>query len=97
MDRVCSSFGNLCARKGMVLKCQMCARKGRVFPDRHFYFTYCDGLILYNGFITDNAYDPDVQASQLVIDKKNIQNHDALVFMDNGAGMDPEKLYKMLS
>ena len=46
---------------------------------------------------SDNAYDPDVQASQLVIDKINIQNRDALMFMDNGAGMDADKLYRMLS
>ena len=51
----------------------------------------------YFSFISDNAYDPDVQASQLVIDRINIQNNDALVFMDNGAGMDSEKLYRMLS
>ncbi len=46
---------------------------------------------------TDNAYDPDVQAKELRIDKKNIQQHEALVFTDNGAGMDSDKLYKMLS
>lgn len=45
----------------------------------------------------DNAYDPDVNASQLWIDVKKYNKHPyCLVFTDNGAGMGPEKLHKML-
>ena len=46
--------------------------------------------------MTDNAYDPDVKASELWIDKKTINNIDYLSFVDNGNGMDSARLYKML-
>ena len=47
--------------------------------------------------LLDNAYDPDVNASQLWIDVKKYNKHSyCLVFTDNGAGMGPEKLHKML-
>lgn len=44
----------------------------------------------------DNAYDPDVSAKQFWIDKTAIRGHDCLTFMDNGAGMDYDKMHKML-
>uniref|UniRef100_A0A8C1IHA7 MORC family CW-type zinc finger 3a n=1 Tax=Cyprinus carpio TaxID=7962 RepID=A0A8C1IHA7_CYPCA len=47
--------------------------------------------------LIDNAYDPDVSAKQLWIDKTTIKSQDCLTFMDNGAGMDYNKMYKMLS
>ncbi|ESO87312.1 hypothetical protein LOTGIDRAFT_107313, partial [Lottia gigantea] len=47
--------------------------------------------------IIDNAYDPDVNASELWIDKIEANNKTCLTFTDNGAGMDPDKLIKMLS
>lgn len=48
--------------------------------------------------LIDNAYDPDVNASQLWIDVKGYNKYKyCLVFTDNGAGMGPEKLHKMLS
>ncbi|KAJ7385652.1 MORC CW-type zinc finger protein 3 [Desmophyllum pertusum] len=48
--------------------------------------------------LIDNAYDPDVNASQLWIDVKKYNKYNyCLVFTDNGAGMGPEKLHKMLS
>ncbi|RUS81130.1 hypothetical protein EGW08_011116, partial [Elysia chlorotica] len=47
--------------------------------------------------IIDNAYDPDVSASELLIDKVDIRNVACLIFLDNGAGMDRDKLHKMLS
>ena len=47
-------------------------------------------------FITDNAYDPDVKASQLWIDKVRIHGEICLTFTDNGNGMQPDKLHKML-
>ncbi|XP_045196926.2 MORC family CW-type zinc finger protein 3-like [Mercenaria mercenaria] len=47
--------------------------------------------------LIDNAYDPDVSASELWIDKRNISKVDCLTFVDNGNGMNQEKLYKMLS
>ena len=46
--------------------------------------------------ISDNAYDPDVAATQLFIDKKSIQNETCLIFTDNGNGMAPDKLHRML-
>ncbi|CAG2184737.1 MORC [Mytilus edulis] len=45
----------------------------------------------------DNAYDPDVNASEIWIDKRSINNTICLTFVDNGYGMDPNKLHKMLS
>jgi len=50
-------------------------------------------LFLYHA---DNAYDPDVSASQLYIDVEDKYGKKCLVFMDNGNGMTPEKLHKML-
>uniref|UniRef100_A0A8C2IC69 MORC family CW-type zinc finger 3a n=1 Tax=Cyprinus carpio TaxID=7962 RepID=A0A8C2IC69_CYPCA len=47
--------------------------------------------------LIDNAYDPDVSAKQFWIDKTTIRSQDCLTFMDNGAGMDYDKMYKMLS
>ncbi|XP_061176221.1 MORC family CW-type zinc finger protein 3-like [Saccostrea echinata] len=47
--------------------------------------------------IIDNAYDPDVNASELWIDKRDINGKVCLTFTDNGNGMVPEKLHKMLS
>ncbi|KAK7154228.1 hypothetical protein R3I94_007552 [Phoxinus phoxinus] len=47
--------------------------------------------------LIDNAYDPDVSAKQFWIDKTAIRGHDCLIFMDNGAGMDYDKMHKMLS
>ncbi|KAK1797796.1 hypothetical protein P4O66_008144, partial [Electrophorus voltai] len=46
---------------------------------------------------SDNAYDPDVTAKQFWIDKTMIKGQDCLTFTDNGAGMDYDKMYKMLS
>ncbi|XDV30371.1 hypothetical protein PO909_033305 [Leuciscus waleckii] len=47
--------------------------------------------------LIDNAYDPDVSAKQFWIDKTAIRGQDCLSFMDNGAGMDYDKMHKMLS
>ncbi|XP_013400418.1 MORC family CW-type zinc finger protein 3 isoform X2 [Lingula anatina] len=47
--------------------------------------------------LIDNAYDPDCNASQLRIDKRIIGQKDCLIFTDNGNGMNPDKLHKMLS
>lgn len=47
--------------------------------------------------LIDNAIDPDVNASQFCIDMKEFNNEPCLVFMDNGSGLVPEKLHKMLS
>ncbi|XP_028847522.1 MORC family CW-type zinc finger protein 3-like isoform X2 [Denticeps clupeoides] len=47
--------------------------------------------------LIDNAYDPDVRAKQLWIDKTQIRGEDCLTFMDNGAGMDYDAMYKLLS
>jgi len=37
-----------------------------------------------------------VSAKQFWIDKAAIKGHDCLIFMDNGAGMDYDKMHKML-
>ena len=44
----------------------------------------------------DNAYDPDVNAKQIWIDKTVINDHVCLTFTDNGNGMTSDKLHKML-
>ncbi|KAJ7517023.1 hypothetical protein O6H91_21G008800 [Diphasiastrum complanatum] len=41
--------------------------------------------------------DPDVSASQFCIDMKEFNGEPSLVFMDNGCGLTPERLHKMLS
>ncbi|KAJ8388522.1 hypothetical protein AAFF_G00132360 [Aldrovandia affinis] len=47
--------------------------------------------------LIDNAYDPDVNAKHLWIDWTRTKNLDCLIFMDNGKGMDYDKMHKMLS
>ncbi|KAL8190541.1 UNVERIFIED_CONTAM: MORC CW-type zinc finger protein 3 [Gekko kuhli] len=47
--------------------------------------------------LIDNAYDPDVNAKQMWIDKTVINGCTCLTFMDNGNGMNADKLHKMLS
>ncbi|XP_060090257.1 MORC family CW-type zinc finger protein 3 [Heteronotia binoei] len=47
--------------------------------------------------LIDNAYDPDVNAKQMWIDKTVINDCTCLTFMDNGNGMNADKLHKMLS
>ncbi|KAM9259355.1 MORC family CW-type zinc finger protein 3 isoform 2-T2 [Cariama cristata] len=47
--------------------------------------------------LIDNAYDPDVSAKQIWIDKTVINDNMCLTFTDNGNGMNSEKLHKMLS
>uniref|UniRef100_A0A8C3D4S5 MORC family CW-type zinc finger 3 n=1 Tax=Corvus moneduloides TaxID=1196302 RepID=A0A8C3D4S5_CORMO len=46
--------------------------------------------------LIDNAYDPDVSAKQIWIDKTVINDNICLTFTDNGNGMNSEKLHKML-
>jgi len=47
--------------------------------------------------LIDNAYDPDVKATELRIDVEEIGDKQCLVFTDDGAGMDNDSIYKMLS
>ncbi|XP_076435186.1 MORC family CW-type zinc finger protein 3-like isoform X2 [Babylonia areolata] len=47
--------------------------------------------------LVDNAYDPDVSADVLKIQKEERYGKDLLVFTDNGFGMDLDHLIKMLS
>ncbi|XP_063744000.1 MORC family CW-type zinc finger protein 3a isoform X2 [Eleginops maclovinus] len=47
--------------------------------------------------LIDNAYDPDVNAKQCWINKTVVQKKDCFSFMDNGNGLDNEKMHKMLS
>lgn len=51
---------------------------------------------IYLIFLIDNAYDPDVNASQLFIDVGLSNGQHSLVFTDNGSGMLPDQLYKMV-
>ncbi|XP_076435185.1 uncharacterized protein LOC143275010 isoform X1 [Babylonia areolata] len=46
--------------------------------------------------LVDNAYDPDVSADVLKIQKEERYGKDLLVFTDNGFGMDLDHLIKML-
>lgn len=46
--------------------------------------------------LTDNAYDPDVNAKQFWIDKTVIKGQECLTFMDNGNGLDHDMMHKML-
>ncbi|GFO20071.1 MORC family CW-type Zinc finger protein 3 [Plakobranchus ocellatus] len=47
--------------------------------------------------IIDNAYDPDVKATDLSIDKEDIGGNTCVVFQDDGIGMSKDNLLKMLS
>ncbi|XP_018416989.1 PREDICTED: MORC family CW-type zinc finger protein 3 [Nanorana parkeri] len=47
--------------------------------------------------LIDNAYDPDVNAKQIWIDKSVFKQEICLTFTDNGNGMSLDKLHKMLS
>ncbi|XP_041076122.1 MORC family CW-type zinc finger protein 4-like [Polyodon spathula] len=47
--------------------------------------------------LVDNACDPGVTAKQIWIDVVEIKGHLCLTFTDNGYGMTPNKLHKMLS
>nr|XP_043896462.1 MORC family CW-type zinc finger protein 3-like isoform X1 [Solea senegalensis] len=47
--------------------------------------------------LIDNASDPGVYAKQIWIDVIDEAGHPCLTFMDNGSGMTPNKLHKMLS
>ncbi|CAN2387567.1 zinc ion binding [Pristimantis euphronides] len=47
--------------------------------------------------LIDNAYDPDVNAKQIWIDKTVLNDKLSLIFTDNGNGMTLDKLHKMLS
>ncbi|KAK3755464.1 hypothetical protein RRG08_021046 [Elysia crispata] len=47
--------------------------------------------------LIDNAYDPGVSASELRIEKLDCEGTPYIMFLDNGAGMNKNKLYKMLS
>lgn len=59
-------------------------------------YTKSEIVNIHSGWLLDNAYDPDVSARQFWIDKTRIRDQDCLTFMDNGAGMDYDKMYKML-
>lgn len=52
--------------------------------------------ISHNFCFPDNAYDPDVNAKQIWIDKTVINERICLTFTDNGNGMTSDKLHKML-
>ena len=47
-------------------------------------------------FFTDNAYDPDVNASKLEINYESFQNCPCLTFTDDGNGLDADSMHKML-
>ncbi|AWP12008.1 putative MORC family CW-type zinc finger protein 4 [Scophthalmus maximus] len=47
--------------------------------------------------LVDNALDPGVSAKQIWIDVVEEAGHLCLTFVDNGSGMTPNKLHKMLS
>lgn len=45
---------------------------------------------------TDNASDPGVTAKKIWIDVVAVKDQQCLTFTDNGSGMTPSKLHKML-
>ncbi|KAI5106916.1 MORC family CW-type zinc finger protein 3 [Silurus meridionalis] len=47
--------------------------------------------------VIDNAYDPDVSAKRLWINKTEMKDQHCLIFMDNGKGMDYNTMHNMLS
>ncbi|XP_035265607.1 MORC family CW-type zinc finger protein 3-like [Anguilla anguilla] len=47
--------------------------------------------------LIDNAYDPDVNAKHLWIDSTRIKDKECLIIMDDGTGLDYNKMFKMLS
>ncbi|CAL8344674.1 unnamed protein product [Boreogadus saida] len=47
--------------------------------------------------LIDNAYDPDVNAKQIWIDKTQIKDMECLTFMDNGNGLSSDMMHLMLS
>ncbi|XP_023563766.1 MORC family CW-type zinc finger protein 4 [Octodon degus] len=47
--------------------------------------------------LLDNAVDPDVSARTVSIDVEEIKNKSCLTFTDDGSGMTPHKLHRMLS
>ncbi|XP_059896197.1 MORC family CW-type zinc finger protein 3a isoform X2 [Gadus macrocephalus] len=47
--------------------------------------------------LIDNAYDPDVNAKQIWIDKTQIKDMECLTFMDNGNGLSSDMMHMMLS
>ena len=57
---------------------------------------HCIVYYLIRMYDADNAYDPDVSASHLWIDKEIVKGKICLTFTDNGKGMDLEHLLKML-
>ncbi|CAO2622903.1 MORC family CW-type zinc finger protein 4 [Lemmus lemmus] len=47
--------------------------------------------------LLDNAVDPDVSARTVFIDVEEVKNKPCLTFTDDGCGMTPHKLHRMLS
>uniref|UniRef100_A0A8C5B3V2 Uncharacterized protein n=1 Tax=Gadus morhua TaxID=8049 RepID=A0A8C5B3V2_GADMO len=47
--------------------------------------------------LIDNAYDPDVNAKQIWIDKTKIRDMECLTFRDDGNGLDRKTMQRMLS
>uniref|UniRef100_A0A8C4YYF5 Morc S5 domain-containing protein n=1 Tax=Gadus morhua TaxID=8049 RepID=A0A8C4YYF5_GADMO len=47
--------------------------------------------------LIDNAYDTDVNAKQIWIDKTKIKGMECLTFMDNGNGLNYKSMHRMLS
>ncbi|KAM5221597.1 MORC family CW-type zinc finger protein 4 isoform 2-T2 [Ctenodactylus gundi] len=47
--------------------------------------------------LLDNAVDPDVSARTVLIDVEDFKNKSCLTFTDDGCGMTPHKLHRMLS
>lgn len=67
-----------------------------MFTFKLFNFCFSVSHLSLLAFSSDNAYDPDVSAKQIWIDKTVINDNICLTFTDNGNGMNSEKLHKML-
>ncbi|KAF5903094.1 MORC family CW-type zinc finger protein 3, partial [Clarias magur] len=68
-----------------------------VWEPRHVILTADNREAIASEIVEDNAYDPDVNAKQLWINKTSVKDQDCLIFMDNGEGMDYDKMLRMLS
>ncbi|CAL8369256.1 unnamed protein product [Arctogadus glacialis] len=53
--------------------------------------------IINLSFTTDNAYDPDVNAKQIWINKTQMKDMECLTFSDDGNGLSRDLMHQMLS
>ena len=61
------------------------------------YMTWLNVFIVFSLILpVDNAYDPDVDAKQIWIDKTQINDTECLTFRDDGNGLSRDLMHQML-